>query len=51
MHGLEISDPVKDSSLGYLPPAPEMVLPRIDRTMAPWIIINEIDRMIAKRLN
>jgi len=38
------------SSLGYLPPAPEVVLTPLGKTVGPWIINKGIDRMIAQRL-
>jgi putative transposase len=38
------------SSLGYRPPAPEMVLPPSDTTTKPWIINKGLDRRIVQRL-
>ena len=38
------------SSLGYLPPAPEVVLPSPDKTIEPWLISKGIDKMIVQRL-
>lgn len=38
------------SSLGYRPPAPEVVLPDSYRTMEPWIINKELDRKTVQRL-
>ena len=38
------------SSLVYLPPEPEAVLPQFDKTIELWIIIKRIYRMIAQRL-
>jgi putative transposase len=38
------------SSLGYLPPAPEVVLPPSDTTIKPWIINKGLDRQIVQRL-
>ncbi len=38
------------SSLGYRPPAPEVVLPPLDRTIKPWLIRKRLDRQIVQRL-
>jgi transposase InsO family protein len=38
------------SSLGYRPPAPEVVLPPPVRTIEPWLIRKELDRQIVQRL-
>jgi putative transposase len=38
------------SSLGYLPPAPQVVLLPPDGTIEPWLISKGIDKMIAQRL-
>ncbi len=38
------------SSLGYLPPAPEVVLPPSDTTIKPWVINKGLDRQIVQRL-
>jgi len=38
------------SSLGYLPPAPEAVLPPLDSTIEPWLIRKGLDRHIVQRL-
>ena len=38
------------SSLGYQPPAPEVVVQAPDRTIEPWLIGKGIDRMIIQRL-
>ena len=38
------------SSLGYRPPAPEVVLPPFHRTIEPWLTSKGLDRHIAYRL-
>jgi len=38
------------SSLGYCPPAPEVISPDSYRTMEPWIINKGLDRHIVQRL-
>jgi putative transposase len=38
------------SALGYRPPAPEVVLPPVYRTIEPWLISKGLDRHIAHRL-
>jgi transposase InsO family protein len=39
------------SSLGYRPPAPEVVLPPSDMTIDPWLIRKGLDKRIVERLN
>jgi transposase InsO family protein len=38
------------SSLGYRPPAPEVVLPPPEKTMEPWLISKGLDRQFVQRL-
>jgi transposase InsO family protein len=38
------------SSLGYLPPAPEALLPPSDITIEPWFVSKKLDRHIIQRL-
>jgi putative transposase len=38
------------SSLGYRPPAPEVVLPHPETIMEPWIMRKRLDRQIVQRL-
>ena len=38
------------SSVGYRPPAPEVVLPPPDRAIEPWLIRKGLDKEIVQRL-